>query len=236
MLVRNRKPFSVGSLFALSFLAVLLMIFSPVFGGKNGLRFADDSFNRLSKGSSYFIPKVQKTVEKVSVAPLNATIKLDNGKTAEAVARLFTQAGAKTEVKDNQLRVEGSFGAVLGAVLRDSDEMYKNNGKALSDRYGYDEKEVMRNWWTALGKMEKKLKKEKKVQEANLISEVLKKAVEPAYNFYRVEAERVIDHAGMLLGLLVFYVGYTLWWGYAIFFLFDGLGLTMRKSRVKREA
>jgi hypothetical protein len=179
---------------------------------------------------------VQKTVEKVSVTPLNATIKLDNGKAAEAAGRLFSQAGAKTEVKDDQLRVEGSFGSILGAVLRDSDEMYRNNGKALSERYGYEEKEVLRNWWTALGKMEKKLKKEKKVQEANVISEVLKKAVEPAYNFYGVEAERVVDHAGMLLGLLVFYVGYTLWWGYAIFFLFEGLGLTMKKSRVKREA
>ena len=42
--------------------------------------------------------------------------------------------------------------------------------------------------------------------------------------------------AGMLSGLLVFYVFYTMWWGYAIFYMFEGFGLTMKKAKVKKEA
>jgi len=59
MLIRNSKMFNLGGLLALSFLGVLLLIFSPVFDGKNGLVYSDDLFNKLSKGSSYFIPKVK---------------------------------------------------------------------------------------------------------------------------------------------------------------------------------
>jgi len=94
----------------------------------------------------------------------------------------------------------------------------------------------MKNWWTALGKIDKKLKKEKNIEEAKAVAEVTKKAVEPGYNFYKIEGEKVVDHAGMMSGLLVFYVAYTMWWGYAIFYLFDGIGLTMKKAKVKKEA
>jgi hypothetical protein len=33
----------------------------------------------------------------------------------------------------------------------------------------------------------------------------------------------------------VFYVVYTLWWGFAIFFIFEGIGLSMTKAKVKKE-
>jgi hypothetical protein len=114
--------------------------------------------------------------------------------------------------------------------------MYKNDGKTVSARYGQDEKKVMQNWWQALGKIEKTMKKEKKVAEAKAIADVTKKAVEPGYNFYQIDANKVSEHAGMMSGLLVFYVVYTMWWGYAIFYLFEGLGLSMKKSKVKKEA
>jgi capsid portal protein len=94
----------------------------------------------------------------------------------------------------------------------------------------------MKSWWTAMSRIEKNLKKEKLIEEAKVVSEVNKKAVEPAYNFYKIEGEKVADHAGMLSGLLVFYVAYTMWWGYSIFYLFDGLGLSMKKAKVRKEA
>ena len=39
MVVRNKKTFGIGVVFTISFLAVLLLIFSPFFKGKNGLEF-----------------------------------------------------------------------------------------------------------------------------------------------------------------------------------------------------
>ncbi len=236
MLVKNKKTFSVGVVFAMSFLAVLLMIFSPVFGGKNGLQFADNSFNRLSKGSSYFIPKVSKNVDKFVGKPFSVMIKLESAEDVEPTAKLFNTAGVKVALKDTELKLEGDLGGMLKSAVEDSDYMFKNDGKAVSERYGYDEKQVMKNWWTALVKIDKKLKKQKNIEEAKVVSEVTKKAVEPGYNFYKIEGEKVVDHAGMMSGLLVFYVAYTLWWGYAIFYLFDGIGLTMKKAKVKKEA
>jgi hypothetical protein len=236
MLVKNKKPFSVGVIFSISFLGVLLLIFSQVFMGKNGLEFADDSFNKLAKGSSYFIPKISKSVEKFAGKPFSALVKMDSAQDVQITEKLFTTAGAKVTATDRELAVEGDLGAVLQSALRDADAMYKNNGKAVSERYGLEEKKVMQSWWQALGKIEKGMKKEKKLAEAKIISDVTKKAVEPGYNFYQIDANKVSEHAGMMSGLLVFYVLYTMWWGYAIFYLFEGIGLSMKKAKVKKEA
>lgn len=237
MIVRNTKTFSIGLFFAISFLSVLVLIFSPVFGkGKNGLVFSDDMFNRLSKGSSYFIPKVAKSVEPFVGKPLSISVGFETTEVAENTARLFAAAGAEVETKDTLLKIDGDLGLVLQSALRDSDNMYKNDGKAVSDRYGYEEKSAMKSWWAALDKISKQLKKDKLIADAKIIDEVNKKAVEPGYNFYHVEANKVVDHAGMMSGLLLFYVAYTMWWGYAIFYIFDGLGLSMKKAKVKKEA
>lgn len=236
MLIKNKKPFGIGAVFAVSFLAVLLMIFSPVFGGKNGLQFADDSFNRLSKGSSYFIPKVSKNVEKFIGKPFSVEIKLEKPEDAEQTSKLFSTNGVRAEANAAELKLEGDLGAMLRSVVQDADAMFNNDGKTVADRYGLDEKQVMKNWWTALSKIEKKFKKNKAIEEAKIVSEVTKKAVEPGYNFYKIEGEKVADHAGMMSGLLIFYVAYTMWWGYAIFYLFEGIGLTMKKAKVKKEA
>ncbi len=236
MMIKHGKTFNVGALFAVTFLGVLFMIFSPVFNGKNGLEFADESFNKLAKGSSYFIPKVAKSVETLAGKTISSGISLEKSDDAIATEKILTAAGAKVTRNDVTLKVEGDITAILGSALKDADAMYKNEGKAVSDRYGMDEKKALKYWWTALGKIEKQMKKEKNIEMAKVISEVNKKAVEPGYNFYKIDANRVIDHAGMMSGLLVFYVFYTMWWGYAIFYLFDGVGLTMKKAKVKKEA
>ncbi len=236
MIVKNKKSFGVGALFAASFFTVLLLIFSPVFGGRNGLQFADESFNKLSKGSSYFIPKIAEAVKKYEGREFSVTFKSEDAQERETIAGLLKASGAEIEVKDSKMTVTGDLGGLLQNVLSDADHMFRNEGGAVSGKYGADERKVLKDWWTMLGKMEKGFKKGKNVKEANIVSDVTKKAVEPAYNFYKVEGESVVDHAGMMSGLLVFYVAYTLWWGYSIFYLFEGVGLTMKKSKVKREA
>ncbi len=235
MLVRNKKKFWTGLLFGASFLVILLLIFSPVFNGQNGLEFADNTFNKLAKGSSYFIPKVEKEVEPFTGKQFSATVKLEKADDAARTARLFTQAGATVEIKQATLKMGGDLGAVLKSVLQDSDAMYKDNGKAVSDRYGYDEMKVMKDWFQALSVMEKVLKKDKHLKEAKIVSEVNRKAIEPAYNFYKIDPQNVSEHAVLLTGLLMFYVLYTMWWGYGIFYTFEGVGLNMKKARIKKE-
>jgi hypothetical protein len=236
MLIRNPKMFNLGALFSVTFLGVLFMIFSPVFSGQNGLEFADESFNKLAKGSSYFIPKVAKSVEKAAGKTISAGFSLDKSDDAVNTETILAAAGAKVTRSDVMLSVEGDLAAILGSALRDADAMYKNEGKTVNDRYGMDEKKALKYWWTALSKIEKQMKKDKNIEMAKIISEVNKKAIEPGYNFYGIASNKVIDHAGMMSGLLIFYVFYTMWWGYSIFYLFDGVGLTMKKAKVKKEA
>lgn len=246
----SKKSMGIGIALAVSFLVVLLLIFSPIFGeGKNGLTYADDLFNKLSKGSSYFIPKVAKDNEKFMGKMFAVNIKLgkpednpgDAEKRAERAAKLFTvNPGAKVEVNGAELKLEGDLGLVLKAALEDSDVMYNNEGDKIKAKYEVamatdDFKQIFRQWNNVLPKISKEFAKEKKIEESKIVSAVTKKAVEAAYNFYGVEAQKVSEKALLMSGLLVFYVVYTMWWGFAIFYMFDGVGLTMSKSKVKKE-
>jgi hypothetical protein len=82
--------------------------------------------------------------------------------------------------------------------------------------------------------MEKDLKRQKKFKEADWLSNASKRGLEVGYNFYRIEVRKVSAAAGMLVFSLVFYVAYTLWWGYAVLFLCEGAGLQM-KAGAKKE-
>ena len=136
-----------------------------------------------------------------------------------------------------KLAVSGDLGAVLAAALRDADDMYKNDGAAVSARYGgAKEKAALKAWHVSFTAIDKFLKKNGKIEEAKMVSDVMKKAIETAYNYYGVEAQNVADKALLMTALLVFYVIYTMWWGFAIFYMFDGVGLTMTKAKVKKEA
>jgi hypothetical protein len=244
-----------GIAMALSFWVVLFLVFSPIFPktaegqAQNGLQWADEMFNQLAKGSSYFIPKVAKSNEKFMGKMFSATIKLDKPedkpgdaeKRAERASKLFTiNPGAKVEVKGYELKIEGDLGLVLKAALEDADLMFKNEGDKIKSKYAEamgtdDVKQMFRQWNNVLPKIDKAFKKEGKFEDAKMVSDVTKKAIEAGYNFYGVEAKKVKDEAGLMIFLLVFYVFYTLWWGFAIFFIFEGIGLSMSKAKVKKE-
>ena len=237
MIIKNKSTFFTGAFLAVTFFGVLALIFSPIFGeGRNGLTYADDMFNKLAKGSSYFIPKVAKSSEKFKGAQLALVIKLDKPEQQNAGAmKLLASAGAKVKTANTDIQMTGDLGMLMSKVLRDADDMYKNDGAAVAKRYGVDEKEAMASWWNMLKVIDKTLKKQGRIEEAKIVSDVMKKAVEPAFNFYGVVAQQVSEKALIMTGLLVFYVIYTMWWGFAIFYMFDGIGLTMKKAKVKKE-
>lgn len=237
----TKKALGLGIVLAISFLVVLVLIFSPIFppdhDGKaqNGLLYADDLFNKLSKGSSDFIPKLRTANEKFMGNTFAVSITLDKAEDAEKTAQLFTAAGAQAEVQGGELKLSGDLGKVAEAALNDSDLMYKNEAAKVMETYGYEGKSVMKNWWQAFSKMIKAFQKEGKIEEAKLLNDISKKGIETAYNFYGVEAQKVSEKAGLMTSLLVFYVAYTMWWGFAIFYIFEGIGLSMKKAKVKKE-
>lgn len=232
MTTMNKKAMSIGIFLAMSFLGVLALIFSPIFGeGKNGLVFSDDMFNKLSKGSSYFIPKVMGDAKKFAGKQISTAIKMEKPDQVEKAVKVLVDAGARAEANGVEIKVSADIGDLMEKALKDSDDMYKNDGKAVSGRYGFEEKEVMVTWWNVMKVLNKQLKKDGRIEEAKIVSDVMKKAVETAHNFYGIEAQKVTEKAGLMIGLLVFYVLYTMWWGFAIYYLFEGIGLSMSKVK-----
>ena len=84
--------------------------------------------------------------------------------------------------------------------------MYKNDGKALTDKYGYSERQAVYNWWQAFKGAEKSLNDQKKFKEAKVVANISKKGVEASYNFYTIEPQSIMDRLGVVVFSLVFYV------------------------------
>ena len=75
--------------------------------------------------------------------------------------------------------------------------------------------------------MTKDLNKQEKFKEAKSSRDVQTKVVEPAYNYYGVKAIPMSSMVWVSLAALVGYVLYTIWYGFAILFLFEGWGLKL---------
>ena len=55
----KKKELFIGVGMLAAFTVVLILMFSPVFNGQNGLEYLDALYNSISKGSAYYIPKVK---------------------------------------------------------------------------------------------------------------------------------------------------------------------------------
>ena len=144
-MITKKKTFLKGAIMLLAFVAVLITIFSPVFGDKNGLEYLDALYNSISKGSAYYIPKVKTETDKFKGKSISISLDLADKKHAQQTALLFRKAGAITELSGNKLKVSGDFGKILDSCLNDADSMYNNDGKAIAARYGYNERQALYN-------------------------------------------------------------------------------------------
>ena len=155
------------------------------------------------------------------------TLKLKTPEQARQTALLLQKAGAGVNQSENSLEVSGDLGQILASCLEDADAMYINDGPKISSKYGYDERRVMYNWWTAAKEVDKDLKKQKKFKEAKSVTDLKKKGIELAYNYYKIEPQKIGDRYGIVIFSLVFYVIYTLWYGFAIMYMFEGWGMQL---------
>jgi hypothetical protein len=221
----QKSEFFLGLGLMIGFVVVLIFFFMPLFNGNNGLDYLDNLYNSISKGSAYYIPAIKEDVEKFKNNVVSANLQMTAEEEAVQTAKLFKAGGATVDVTGRDLKVRGDLAMILGNALADADAMYWNKGAALSTKYGYRERKAVYNWWKGLEEMQKSLNKDKKFKEAKIISLVQKKAVETAYNYYTIEPQKIGDRWGTVVFSLVFYVVYTLWYGFAILFMFEGWGL-----------
>lgn len=219
-----RKQLIFGILLTISFFGVLGLMVSPIFDGKNFIAYADEQFDSYSKYSSYFIPEIRRGAENFA-SPLKVEIK-----GSDKIAKLF---GDYAEVADGKVIINARLNEIVYLALQDAERGYYNDEKYFQEKYGMSPKEVLYLWHTSLTAISKELEKANRFEESIFIkTQVLMRAIEPAYNFYGYEA-KPIDIIGA--SLLVFYVIYTLWWGFAIYFLFEGVGIKVTKAKSKKE-
>jgi hypothetical protein len=226
MMVR-KKEFIVGAGMLVAFFVVLFIMFAPIFSGHNALNYLDALYNSISKGSAYYIPKVQSEVEPFSGRQVDLTFDAADSQQADQLTTQLMKAGALVNRNDKALKISGDFGGILQALLADAESMYQNDGDALAKRYGFDARVATYNWWYAANRMDKALKAQKLFKEAKVLELAKTKAVETAYNYYGVQAEKISGRIGVVIFSLLFYVIYTLWYGFAILYLFEGWGMNL---------
>ncbi len=226
-MIANKKEFTGGMVMMAGFMVVLVIMFLPLFeGGKNCLNYLDDLFNSISKDSAYYIPKIKEDVAK-SQTGKNLTI--DLGMDSEALAKdcetLLKKSGGTATAEGKIVKVTGDLGLLLKNCLEDADTLFHNKGQELQDKYGIEGKKALFTWWSTLKALQKSLDKQQKFAEGKVVYTVMTKAVECAYNYYKVEPQKMTQRLGMVIFSLIFYVIYTMWYGYAILYLFEGWGL-----------
>jgi hypothetical protein len=227
MNIADKKEFFLGAGLLVAFFVVFVLIFSPVFNGQNGLEYLDDLYNSISKGSAYYIPDLKNEADAYSGKSVNLTLMMASEEQASQTASLFNQSGALVNTDGEKLTITGDLGDILHNCLADADMMYQNAGAELSGKYNYHERQVIYNWWSAAKEMDKSLSKQHLFKEAKIVGTVSKKAIETAYNYYQITPQKISDKYGVVIFSLIFYVVYTLWYGFAILFMFEGWGLKL---------
>ncbi|WP_027720157.1 hypothetical protein [Maridesulfovibrio zosterae] len=234
MLIRDKKHFYLGATLAVGFLAVLYYMFTPNFNGTNAFHASDGLFNSISKGSTYYIPQVMEGSKKFNGKEFKSTIFEDKPKFIPYATTILEKNGFSVTMADSGISVSGDLGTLMTRATEDSDAMFKNNGQVVSDKYSMDARQALYIWWLTMKEVKVALDQQKNFPPATFINKnVIKRAVEVGYNYYGIEGQQASERWGIILFSLVFYVVYTMWWGYAIFFMFEGLGLEMTSSRKK---
>lgn len=232
MAIMHKRAFFRGAFMLLAFAIMLVILFLPFIPDKNnerinGLEYADEVFNELSKGSSYFIPQAEKAAQSMEGKIVYLVSPLTSERQAELARTLLAEAGApQLAVDGDKLAFRADLGKILLAATKDSDFMYHNDSAAIRARYGeVDPLEITSTWWHLLNPCIRELQKHNEIEAANAVDQVIRRAIEPGNNFYGIPAEKVSGNILLLSALLVFYIIYTIWYGFGIYEIFDGLGL-----------
>lgn len=226
-MIHDKKEFYGGAGLLAAFFLVLFFMFQPMFAGHNAMEYLDNLYNSISKGSVDYVPQLKEDVDKYNTKSVSLTLNYPSEIEATQAVALFNQAGGVAKAAGREVAVTGSLGDILHGSLDDANLMYHNDGKAIEDKYGLEPRRAVYNWWTTLKLMDKALKNQHHFEEATITGTVQAKAVEAAYNYYEVEPLKIMDKLGLVIFSLVFYVFYTLWYGFAILFLFEGWGLRL---------
>lgn len=227
-MIANKREFSLGLALMVGFWAVFVVFMSPVFKGQNLLDYMDSLYNSISKASSYYIPKAQEKAKSMDGLNVSVTVKVADEAQAARMSTLLHSASATVVQAEKELTVSGDIGRIFEAMIADSDLMFGNKGEEVSQKYGgMNPKQALYDWYNISKAIQKGFETSGEMKGYNAAYAVQTKAIEPAYNYYGIEAKKIKENIGTVVGSLAGYVVYTLWFGFAILFIFEGWGLKL---------
>jgi len=224
-MIANKKKFYRGLAMLVVFAIILVVMFSPVFDGKNALQYSDELYNSISKDSAYYIPDAIEESEEYTGSEIAVNIGMASETEAEQTGALYKESGASVTVTGAEIAITGDLGHILKAALSDADALYHEETDILEQTYGYGARRVVYNWHKSLSKIEGELTDQEMFDESKIILEAMEKGLEPAYNYADIKPESMSDKAWVVVGSLVFYVFYTVWYGFGLMYLLEGWGL-----------
>lgn len=227
-MIANKKEFGLGVSLMVGFWVLFVIFMSPIFKGQNLLDYMDSLYNSISKASSYYIPKATDKAKAMEGVSKTMTVKASDDAQAARMTTLLQSTSATVEPNGSELKVTGDVGRILTAMIADADLMFVNKGSDVSQKYsGMDAKQALYDWYNISKAYQKGFEKENDMKAYNVVYTVQTKAIEPAYNYYGIEARKIKENIGTVVLSLAGYVVYTLWFGFAILFMFEGWGLKL---------
>ncbi|MCL5289560.1 MAG: hypothetical protein M1489_00745, partial [Firmicutes bacterium] len=181
--------------------------------------------------------KLLKSTDKYIGTPFEATMTVSSKDDVAKITKVFGTADVKVEpIDDTKVKISGDLGKMAKVALTDADSLFSNEDSKIAGKYGIKGQDAVNYWWTGFNTLEGKYKKEAEADLMNFVKSVNTKGLEVAYNFKGIEAENVADKAGVTAFMLVFYVFYTVFYGFAIMYLMEGLGIVASAHGEKAEA
>jgi len=229
-IVQPRK-FLIGVIGILVFMLIFAggMLFRV--GDASALTYADNLFNTMAKDSTNFLAEATKKTIKVADQPVDIVLRPPTGAQAALLSSQFGLHGTDAAVQpDGRVHVTGRLGILANAALAD---VRTANHHALPANYDSDI--TLYNWWYLFDCLSSQSIKQNNEPVASFSKEMTTRVIEPTYNFREVYAQNARELLRPILLLLLFYVLYTILYGYAIYNLFEGLGITVAGVMQKRE-
>jgi len=246
MMIADKKRFGLGLFMLVTFFGVLVLLFVPIWNGgtENGLDEIDNLFNTVSKDSSNFNAEMEeKAKEEVGqktsfvTGPIREADESNKDvRTAQAlrIAELFKKVeGTTVSVDGTKVKVEGDLGTIMEAVVADSTLAFDNQQGALQKKYDYPaddaraDEHVMYDWYMGIDNAQRDLTAKEQFEQSKTLVELSERSIEPAYNYYGIESESPKTEWLPLLLANIGYIIYTLWYGFALLFMFEGWGLKL---------
>jgi hypothetical protein len=235
--VRNKRKFCLGLGGLILFSVILGLWLRPWATHRSGLEWADHRFNRLAKGSTYFIPGAFELARKFEGTTVDFGVHSRWPGTDELMARVIQANGfAASLLEDGRVRVRGDLGRLGLAASADADLLFKGCEGRLKEKYGVEGKEAIYYWWATFDGLTRRYIQENRTPEADFTRLMTGQVLEPAYNFAGIEAGSYGESFGSVLFLLGSYLLYTLLYGFSILYVFEGLGIEAVRPKEKKEA